>query len=140
MTDALRVSFGNDGAPVPTAIGCHAFGPEALEVSGGWRFGPNTTERMSTILRGVGGWLLADARGGVEERPQEGPPAARRPRPVLNRGDWFNRRESSLCRHSAVSTWTHPLAPTNQAPSTQPFLYDQHESPAADDRRRGQRS
>ena len=67
MTDALRVSFGNDGAPVPTAIGCHAFGPEALEVSRGWRFGPNTTERMSTILRGVGGWLLADARGGVEE-------------------------------------------------------------------------
>jgi class 3 adenylate cyclase len=67
MTDALRVSFGNDGAPVPTAIGCHAFGPEALEVSRGWRFGPNSTERMSTILRGVGGWLLADARGGVEE-------------------------------------------------------------------------
>ena len=27
MTDALRVSFGNDGAPVPTAIGCYAFGP-----------------------------------------------------------------------------------------------------------------
>ena len=69
MTDALRLSFGNDGAPVPTAIGCHAFGPEALEVSRGWRFGPNTTERMSTILRGVGGWLLADARGGVEELP-----------------------------------------------------------------------
>ena len=67
MTDALRVSFGNDGTPVPTAIGCHAFGPEALEVSRGWRFGPNSTERMSTILRGVGGWLLADARGGVEE-------------------------------------------------------------------------
>ncbi len=67
MTDALRVSFGNDGTPVPIAIGCHAFGPEALEVSGGWRFGPNTTERMSTILRGVGGWLLADAPGGVEE-------------------------------------------------------------------------
>jgi class 3 adenylate cyclase len=67
MTDALRVSFGNDGAPVPTAIGCYAFGPEALEVSGGWRFGPNTPARMSTILRGVGGWLLADARGGVEE-------------------------------------------------------------------------
>ena len=43
MTDALRVSFADDGKPVPTAIGCHAFGPEALEVSGGWRFGPNTT-------------------------------------------------------------------------------------------------
>ena len=67
MTDALRVSFGNDGAPVPTAIGCHAFGPEAVEVTRGWRFGPNTTERLSTILRGVGGWLLADARGGVKE-------------------------------------------------------------------------
>ena len=67
MTEALRVSFGNDGMPVPTAIGCHAFGPEALEVSRGWRFGPNTTERMSTILRGVGGWLLSDAPGGVEE-------------------------------------------------------------------------
>ncbi len=67
MTDALRVSFGNDGAPVPTAIGCHAFGPEAVEVSRGWRFGPNSTERLSTILRGVGGWLLADAPGGVDE-------------------------------------------------------------------------
>jgi class 3 adenylate cyclase len=67
MTDALRVSFGHDGTPVPAAIGCHAFGPEAVEVSRGWRFGPNTTERMSTILRGVGGWLLTDARGGVEE-------------------------------------------------------------------------
>lgn len=67
MTDALRVSFGNDGAPVPTAIGCYAFGPEAVQVSRGWRFGPNSTERLSTILRGVGGWLLADARGGVEE-------------------------------------------------------------------------
>ena len=67
MTDALRVSFGNDGAPVPTAIGCHAFGPEALEVSRHWRFGPNTTERMSTILLGVGSWLLADAPGGNEE-------------------------------------------------------------------------
>ncbi len=30
MTDALRVSFGNDGAPVPTAIGAiDAFGREA---------------------------------------------------------------------------------------------------------------
>ena len=67
MTDALRVSFGNDGAPVPTAIGCYAFGPEAMEVSRGWRFGPNSPERMSTILRGVGGWLLAEARGGGEE-------------------------------------------------------------------------
>ena len=67
MTDALRVSFSRDGAPVPTAIGCHAFGPEALEVSRHWRFGPNTTERMSTVLRGVGGWLLADAPGGDEE-------------------------------------------------------------------------
>ncbi len=66
ITDALRVSFGA-GALAPTSAGFHAFGPEAVEVVGGWPVGPNSPARLGTILRGVGGWLLADTPGGLEE-------------------------------------------------------------------------
>ncbi len=67
MTDALRLSFGDGLTPVPIAIGCHLFGPEAQEISRGWRFGPNSPERQAVLLKGIGGWLLADTPGGVEE-------------------------------------------------------------------------
>lgn len=67
MTDAFRLSFGALRELVPTALGLHTFGPRALAISRGWRFGPNSSERLGSLLRGMGGWVLADTPGGVEE-------------------------------------------------------------------------
>jgi len=66
MTDELRLSFGAHVGLVPILLGEHFFGPRSLEVAGGWPFGPNTGELYRLIVRGFGGWLLADMTGGRE--------------------------------------------------------------------------
>ena len=67
VTEAVRYTYaGGTGAMAEFAIGHHVFGPENLELARGWRFGPNSTELMARIMRGLGGWLLADTPGGAE--------------------------------------------------------------------------
>lgn len=66
VTDELRLTFGGFVRRSSWAIGSHFFGPEALRASQDFRFGMNTPELYRVILRGLGGYLLADTAGGVE--------------------------------------------------------------------------
>lgn len=66
-TEATRLTYGANVEQAEFAIGRPFFGPESLAVSRTWRFGPNSTERMALILEAVGGWMLADAPGGLAE-------------------------------------------------------------------------
>jgi len=70
MTDEVRLSFGAHLDLVPILLGEHFFGPRSLEVARGWPFGPNTGELYRLMVRGFGGWLLADTPGGREELRQ----------------------------------------------------------------------
>jgi class 3 adenylate cyclase len=66
VTDAVRYTYaGGTGAMAEFAIGRNVFGTENLEFARSWRFGPNSTELMALILRGLGGWMLTDM-GGIE--------------------------------------------------------------------------
>ena len=64
VTEAVRYTYaGGTGALADFAVGHHVFGPENLELARSWRFGPNSTELMGRILRGLGGWMLTDLAG-----------------------------------------------------------------------------
>ena len=65
MTDELRRTFGA-GELAEHAPGKHFFGPEALEASRKWRFGPNTDEHQRTLFSVCGKLVLADADGDRE--------------------------------------------------------------------------
>src|SRR5262245_3039876 len=66
VTEAVRYTYaGGTGALAEFPIGRNAFSTEGLELSRSWRFGPNSTELMGLILRGLGGWMLTDL-GGAE--------------------------------------------------------------------------
>ncbi len=65
MTDELRRSFGA-GELAEHALGKHFFGPEALEASRTWRFGPNTDDHQRTLFSACGTLVLADADGDRE--------------------------------------------------------------------------
>lgn len=67
MTDELRVSLGGVVELVPVPIGAHYFGTEAAGVRRHWRNGPKASEDLRSPLRAVGGWLVADTRGGRDE-------------------------------------------------------------------------
>jgi class 3 adenylate cyclase len=65
MTDELRRTFGA-GELAEHAPGTHFFGPEALEASRKWRFGPNTDDHQRTLFSVCGNLVLADADGDRE--------------------------------------------------------------------------
>jgi class 3 adenylate cyclase len=66
-TDAVRFTYSGYQGLAAFAIGEHLFGPASLEIARTWRFGPNTPERMGVALAGLGGWMLTDTSGGLEE-------------------------------------------------------------------------
>jgi len=67
-TTAVRITYaGGSGNLAHYAIGHHFFGAEALAACRTWRFGPNSPERMGFVLEHLGGWVLADTPGGIEE-------------------------------------------------------------------------
>src|SRR5258708_15833075 len=70
VTEATRWTYGGHVERAEFAIGCHFFGPEMLAASSAWRFGPNTPERVGLVLEAVGGWVIADAPGGLPEARQ----------------------------------------------------------------------
>ena len=65
VTDELRRTFGA-GELAEHAIGTHLFGPQAVEASRRWRFGPNTDDHQRTVFAACGNLVLADADGDRE--------------------------------------------------------------------------
>jgi len=65
VTDELRRTFGA-GELAEHACGAHFFGPEAVEASRTWRFGPNTDDQQRTVFSACGSLVLADADGDRE--------------------------------------------------------------------------
>ena len=62
MTDELRRTFGA-GDLADHGLGTHFFGPETVEASRTWRFGPNTDDHQRTVFSACGNLVLADADG-----------------------------------------------------------------------------
>ena len=93
VTDPTRWTYGAHVERAEFAIGRRFFGPESLAVSETWRFGANTAERMGLLLEAVGGWMVADAPGGLAEvREAVDPslhPCLDRLRPVGDIATWI---------------------------------------------------
>jgi len=66
-TDQLRLTFGAGQELASWPLGEHLFGPAAMSASSLWRFGSNTPELMGRLLNFLGGWVLADTPGGIDE-------------------------------------------------------------------------
>lgn len=82
-TNAVRFTYaGGTGRLAEFAIGELFFGPASLKLSAGWRFGPNSPERMAHILEHLGGWVAHDLPGGAAELARLVDPAMR---PVAER-------------------------------------------------------
>lgn len=66
VTDELRRSFGGGGQLVDFVIGAHYFGPEAVEGSRHWQFGPTTAALYRKTFASLGPYVIADTPGGRE--------------------------------------------------------------------------
>ncbi len=93
-TTAVRITYaGGSGDLAHYAIGHHFFSPESLAACRSWRFGPNSAERMGLILEHLGGLVLADMPGGIEELRRVVDPAlgeiVNRLQPSTDAATWF---------------------------------------------------
>lgn len=66
-SDEIRLSFGALVEYAPFPIGVHAFGPEWIQASLGWRMGSNSVDLNRMLFRAVGDLTLTDTPGGRDE-------------------------------------------------------------------------
>ncbi len=67
VTDELRLTFGGNTELAHWPIGERFFGPEFLAATQQWRFGTTTAALFRSNFAAVGGWVLTDTPGGLEE-------------------------------------------------------------------------
>ena len=107
-TDELRLGFGAGVELAPWALGAHIFGPEAMSMSLGWRFGSNTSELIRMLFSFLGGWVLADTPGGRDELREIVDPSLREMVDQLSPQTWRRDRARGAEWASRRYRWTSP--------------------------------